>query len=207
LAAQEEKGRAVDPLPILRDFPHSFDTRRLTVRRAEPGDGPEVNAAIRETWDDLHEWMPWATRRPTIEESEAYVRRAHAKFVEREDLTFLVFEKGGAAVVGACGLHRMDWNVPSFEIGYWVRAQFQKRGFATEAAEALADFAVRELRARRLVIKCDAENERSAAVPRRIGFVHEATLKNDKRHHLSGELRDTLVFARVIADPPSASRR
>jgi RimJ/RimL family protein N-acetyltransferase len=197
----------VDLPPILRDFPHSFQTGRLTIRRPEPGDGPEVNAAIRETWDDLHEWMPWAVRRPTIEESEQYVRRAHAKFVEREDLMFLLLEKGGATVVGACGLHRMDWTVPSFEIGYWTRARFQKQGYATEAAGALADFAVRELRARRLVIKCDAENDRSAAVPRRIGFVHEATLRNDKRHHLSGELRDTLVFARVVADPTASKRR
>ncbi len=197
----------MDVPPILRDFPHSFDTARLTIRRAEPGDGPEVNAAIRETWDDLHEWMPWATRRPTVEESEHYVRRAHAKFVEREDLMFLMLEKGGPTVVGACGLHRMDWTVPSFEIGYWIRARFQRQGHATDAAGALAEFAVRELRARRLVIKCDAENVRSAAVPRRIGFVHEATLRNDKRHHLSGELRDTLVFARVLPDPKTGGRR
>jgi len=191
----------VDLPPILRDFPHSFDTARLTIRRPEPGDGPEINAAIRETWSDLAEWMPWALRRPTVEESEEFVRRAHVKFLEREDLMFLMLEKGGATVVGACGLHRMDWTVPSFEIGYWCRARFQSNGYATEAAGALADFAVRELSARRLVIKCDAENVRSAAIPRRIGFVHEATLRNDRRHHLSGELRDTLVFARVIADP------
>ena len=59
----EEKG--VEPLetaPILRDFPPSFDTARLTLRRPEPGDGPEVNRALLETWADLHEWMDWAMR-------------------------------------------------------------------------------------------------------------------------------------------------
>lgn len=197
----------MDEPPILRDFPHSFETARLTIRRPEPGDGAEVNAAIRETWADLHEWMPWATRRPTPEESEQFVRKAHTKFVEREDLLFLIFEKDSRELVGGSGLHRIDWRVPSFDIGYWCRDRFQGRGYATEAAGGLADFAVRELGARRLVITCDAENVRSAAIPRRIGFSHEATLKNDRRHHLSGELRDTLVFSRVLSDPKAAGRR
>ena len=197
----------MDLPPILHDFPHSFETARLTVRRPEPGDGAEINAAIRETWADLHEWMPWAMRRPTVEESEQFVRKAHAKFVEREDLLFLLFEKGSRTLVGGSGLHRIDWRIPSFDIGYWCRERFQREGYITEAAGGLADFAMRELGARRLVITCDAENARSAAIPRRIGFALEATLRNDRRHHLSGELRDTLVFARVVGETRSSGRR
>jgi len=186
-----------EPEPILRDFPHSFETKRLVVRCPAPGDGAAVNAAIRETWDDLHEWMPWAMKRPTVPESEEFVRRAHAKFALREDLLLFIYEKDSGEFVGGTGLHRIDWRVPSFDIGYWCRARFQKRGFITESTAGVADFAERELRARRLVITCDAENVRSAAIPRRVGFVHEATLRRDRRHHLSGELRDTLVFARL----------
>ena len=75
----------MEPPPILRDVPTRFDTQRLTIRCPEPGDGAEVNAAIRETWSDLHEWMPWAMTRPSVEESEEFVRRAAAKYLERED--------------------------------------------------------------------------------------------------------------------------
>lgn len=197
----------MDTPPILRDFPHGFDTARLTIRRPEPGDGPEMNVAIRETWKDLAEWMPWAVTKPTIEESEEFVRKAHVKFVEREDLLFLLFLRGTKTLVGGSGLHRIDWKVPSFEIGYWCREQFQDQGYIKEAAGGLADFAVRELGARRVVITCDAENEPSARVARAIGFAHEATLKNHRRHHLSGELRDTLVFSRVLPDSKPSARR
>jgi RimJ/RimL family protein N-acetyltransferase len=190
------------PPPILHDFPTSFDTRRLTIRRPEAGDGAELNDAVQETWEDLHEWMAWAMRRPSADESEEVVRRAHAKFVQREDLLLLLFERGGKTLVGGSGLHRIDWRIPSFDIGYWCRRRFQGKGYVTEAAGAIAEFAVRELGARRLVIKCDAENVRSADVARRIGFVQEATMRNERRHHLSGELRDTLVFSRVVAEPP-----
>jgi ribosomal-protein-serine acetyltransferase len=196
-----------DSPPILRDFPSSFDTARLTLRRPEPGDGEELNAAIRETHQDLHEWMPWAVRRPPVAETEEFVRKAHAKFVGREDLLFLIFLKGMRTIVGGTGLHRIDWRVPSFEIGSWCRKHLQGQGYITEAAGGLADFAERELGARRLVITCDAQNERSAAIPPRIGFVREATLRNHIRHHLSGELRDTLVFARVRSDGRRSGRR
>ena len=197
----------MDTPPILREFPHSFESARLLIRRPEPGDGAELNAAVRETWADLHEWMPWAIRRPTVEESEEVVRRAHAKFLSREDLMLFLFLKGSKTLVGGSGLHRIDWQVPRFEIGYWCRERFQGKGYVTEAAGAIADFAERELGARRVEIRCDSQNERSLAIPPRIGFKREARLSCDRRHHLSGELRDTLVFARVAPDPkPRRSR-
>jgi RimJ/RimL family protein N-acetyltransferase len=196
----------VDTPPILRDFPSRFESGRLVIRRPEPGDGAELNAAVRESWDDLHEWMPWAVRRPTVEESEEVVRRWHAKFVEREDLLFLFFLKDEPTLVGAGGLHRIDWRVPSFDVGYWRRAGFERRGYVTEAVVGLVDFAVRHFGARRIVVTCDAENVRSAAVARRAGFALESTRRNDRRHHHSGELRDTLVFARTEGDPPARRR-
>ena len=192
--------------PLLRDIPVSFESKRLTIRCPEPGDGAEVNAAVRETWSDLHEWMDWAMVRPSVEDSEQYVRKAKAKFIEREDLSLLLFLKGTGTLVGGSGLHRIDWKVPSFEIGYWCRERFQGQGYITEAAGAISDFAVDRLGARRVTILCDAENVRSAAIPRRIGFAQEATLRNARRHHLSGELRDTLVFSRTLPDATPSRR-
>jgi RimJ/RimL family protein N-acetyltransferase len=197
----------MDAPPILREFPTSFESKRLTIRRPEPGDGQELNAAVLETWRDLREWMPWAMRRPTVEESEEVVRKAHAQFVAREDLLLLLYLKGTGTLVGGSGLHRIDWKVPAFEIGYWCRERFQGKGYVTEAADAIAQFAFRELGARRVAIHCDAENERSARIPPRIGFTLEARLRNHRRHHLSGELRDTLVFSRTAPDPPPRRRR
>ena len=185
--------------PILRDFPHSFETERLTIRCPLPGDGPELNATLIESWESLRQWMPFASgEKPTVEESEANVRLAYTKFLRREDLRLALFLKGTNTMVGSSGLHRMKWDVPSFEIGYWVRTRFQGQGFITEAVAGITDFAIQQLGAKRLEIRCDAENERSAAVPRRLNFELEGILKNEDRHHLTNELRDTMIFAKVI---------
>ena len=185
--------------PILFDFPHSFETERLTIRCPMPGDGPELNAAVIESWEFLSPWMPFATgEKPTVEETEANVRKAYAKFLTREDLRLSLFLKGTNTIVGSSGLHRMNWEIPKFEIGYWVRKRFAGLGFITEAVAGITDFAVREFGAKRIEIRCDARNERSAAVPRRLNFELEGILRNDDVHHLTGELRDTMVFARIF---------
>ena len=181
---------------LLLDFPESFESDRLTIRAPRVGDGAEINAAVRETFDDLKVWMPWAQQIPTSEESESYVRRSQCQFLAREDLMLLLFLKGTDTLVGSSGLHRINWAIPKFEIGYWCRKRFQGQGYTTESTEAIATFAFETLGAKRVEIRCDSKNVRSQRIPDRLGFKLEGTLRNDSLSP-SGELRDTLVFAKI----------
>lgn len=182
---------------ILRDFPHSFDSERLTIRCPLPGDGADLLAAIVESQTELAPWLPWAVGEQKLEDVEANVRRGHTRFLAREDLWLMLFLRGTNTVVGGSGLHQIDWAVPKFEIGYWVRTSFAGQGYIKEAVTAVSHFAFATLEAKRVEIRCDANNVRSAAIPPKLGFVHEGTLRQDGRHHLSGELRDTMIFAKV----------
>jgi RimJ/RimL family protein N-acetyltransferase len=85
------------------------------------------------------------------------------------------------------------------EIGYWLRTDATGAGYATEAVKLLVRLAFDLLQAERIEIRCDARNARSAAVPRRLGFVHEATLRCARRNP-ENELGDTLVFALTRTD-------
>lgn len=183
--------------PILLDFPYSFDTERLTIRGPLPGDGAELRAAVAESQNELKSWLPWAVTIPTAEEYEERVRRGQLKFLAREDLWLMLLLKGTKTIIGGSGLHRMDWNVPRFEIGYWVRASFARQGYITEAVDGITNFAFDILGAKRVEIRCDAKNERSIAVARRLGFIHEGTLCCDDRHHLTNDLRDTMIFSKI----------
>ena len=181
---------------LLLDFPESFESDRLTIRSPCVGDGTEINAAVRETFDDLKPWMPWAQQMPTLEESESFVRRAQCDFLAREELTLFLFLKGTNTMVGSSGLHRINWNIPKFEIGYWCRKRFQGQGYITESTETITKFAFETLGAKRVEIRCDLKNVRSRRIPDRLGFKLEGTFRNDSLSP-SGELRDTLVFARI----------
>jgi ribosomal-protein-serine acetyltransferase len=187
--------------PILFDFPYSFDTERLTIRGPLPEDALPLREAIIESQADLKPWMPWAVEIESEEGMQVRVRQGRLKFLAREDLWMVILLKNSSRIVGSTGLHRIDWTVPKFEIGYWVRTGYGGQGYITETVNGLTNFAFETLGARRVEIRCDVLNTRSAAVARRAGYPLEATFYHDARDHISGRLRDTFIFAKVRPDP------
>ncbi len=185
--------------PVLIDVPEVLQTERLVIRAPRPGDGPMVNAAIRESHAELKPWMPWAQELPTFEQSEAFVRGAAARFASREDLTLLLLERDSLELIGASGLHRMDWAVRTFEVGYWCRTSRVGRGYIGEAVRGIARMAFSDLEARRLEARMDTLNERSWRVVERLGFLLEGTLRCDSMAP-SGEVRDTRVYSITSLD-------
>ena len=184
--------------PILLDVHTPITTQRLQLRHPKPGDGKAINEAVLESFDELHEWMPWAEKRPSIDDSEEYARRAYASWILREDLILLILDKNTNELVGSTGLHKIKWEIPSFEIGYWARKSFTGQGFITEAVNALTLFTFKTLNAKRVEIRCDEENDRSSKIPKNLGFNLEGILRNEDRKSGNPQnLRNTLVFSRL----------
>ncbi|WP_306302872.1 GNAT family N-acetyltransferase [Alicyclobacillus shizuokensis] len=123
--------------PLLIDFPEQFETDMLLIRCPMPGDGQVLAEAIKESFHTLHRWMNWADHIPSVEESEELARHARVKFLAREDLLFFVLHKDTGAFLGGTGLHRMDWKLRKFEIGYWIRDSASGKGYMTEAVQGL----------------------------------------------------------------------
>lgn len=185
---------------LLRDFPDSFETERLSIRAAAPEDASEARAAVAESRTELTPWISWAEQELDLDAVRENLVRARARFMLREDLRFHLFLRGDPQrFVGSTGLHHIDWAVPRLEIGYWLRTRFAGQGYATEAVRGVTAFAFRELEAERLEIWCDARNERSAAVARRAGFRQEALLRHNERD-TAGSLCDSLGFALLRED-------
>lgn len=182
--------------PILLDIPESFETERLIIRAPRAGDGQAVNDAVRESHEHLKPWMPWAQTLQTVGETEEIIRRGVVRWIMREDLWMLLFRKSDGLYVGGSGLHRIDWSVPSFEIGYWVRNSLEGQGYISEAVKGITNFAFGVLSAERIEIRCDRRNERSANVARRTGYTLEATLRHDTWAN-DGTLRDTHIFGMI----------
>ncbi|MGM1044571.1 Protein N-acetyltransferase, RimJ/RimL family [Paenibacillus uliginis N3/975] len=181
---------------ILLEFPESFETDRLLIRAPLWGDGVAVNEAVRESAEDLRRWLPFANNIPSVEESEAFVRKARLNFQERTDLVLHLFDKQTGSFVGSSGLHRIDWEARKFEIGYWIRSSCSGRGLMTEAVNGITDYAIRELEANRVEIRVDYKNTRSQHVAERTGFSLEGIHRNWKRDG-SGELMDLMIYAKV----------
>lgn len=181
--------------PLLIEVPGEFRTARLVLRTPRAGDGVTILPAVRESLAELKVWMPWATDNYGSDDAELWCRRSAANFLTREVLAFLIFLEDGEHV-GNTSLFNINWDVPRFEIGYWLATRHWGRGIMTEAVGALFTLACETLGAARVEIRCEAGNERSSRVAERCGFQLEGVLRRDKRG-TDGTLRDMRVYARL----------
>lgn len=181
---------------IMLTIPESFESKRLIIRAPLYGDGAATYEAVQESMEELRPWMPFANDKLTAEDSEINIRQAYLKFLERTDLRLLLFSKENEQFVGSSGLHRIDWDVRKFEIGYWLRSSYAGQGYMTEAVEAVTNYAIHELAANRIEIRCDARNVKSARVAERCGFILEGIQRGDSLD-VYGKLSDTMVFSKV----------
>ncbi|QYR19647.1 GNAT family N-acetyltransferase [Paenibacillus sp. sptzw28] len=183
--------------PILLDFPHQFTTDRLLIRMPLPGDGKVVFESIQASINELKDWLPFARYEQNEQKVEENIRESHIQFLKREDLRLLIFNKETNEFVGSSGLHRINWAIPKFEIGYWIDSRVSGKGLMTEGVQGITDFAFRELNARRIEIRCDSLNYRSKAIPERLGYRLEGILKNNSLSTDESSLRDTTIFAKT----------
>lgn len=84
---------------------------------------------------------------------------------------FSVVERGSGLLLGDCGLERMDVDgTPVCELGYDLRSDVWNRGFATEAACAVRDYAFDALNLPELVSLIRVGNEPSRRVAEKVGM-------------------------------------
>ncbi|KIL38795.1 alanine acetyltransferase [Gordoniibacillus kamchatkensis] len=145
--------------------------------------------------DRLREWLPWLNGTRGMEDSEAFIRTSLQHFANANGGNFGVFYRGQMA--GCIGLHNIDWGNRKTSIGYWLGADFQRRGIMTLACGAILDYVFGELELNRAEIRAAEFNARSRAIPERLGFTNEGKIRQAEwlydhyvDHVVYGMLRD-----------------
>jgi RimJ/RimL family protein N-acetyltransferase len=170
---------------------------RVIVRPLREEDAAAVQEAIADSREHLRPWMPFADQ--TFDESRAWINSSRAQWILRQAMNCGIFEAATDRLLGVIGLKVHSWEIPSFEIGYWLRKSAEGHGYMTEAARLLTDFAFNNLKANRVEIQCDERNTHSANVARRLGYVQEGRLRNETQAP-DGSVRNTLIFSKIPED-------
>src|SRR6185436_1084270 len=87
------------------------------------------------------------------------------------------------------------------EIGYWIATAHAGKGLATESTGALVRVGFEVERLERVEIHCDPANVRSLAIPRKLGFRHEGTLRA-RTPRRRGEPADRMIWTILAAEYP-----
>jgi RimJ/RimL family protein N-acetyltransferase len=177
-------------------LPYRIETERLVVRCWEPGDAPLLKEAVDSSLEHLRPWMPWAHEDPQpLEAKVELLRRFRGQFDLGQDYVYGIFSADESEAIGGTGLHTRRGE-GTLEIGYWIRASRVGQGLGTEATAALTRVGFELGEVERIEIRVDPANEASLAIPRKLGFVEEGTMRG-VFHDSAGTPRasDAVVFA------------
>jgi ribosomal-protein-alanine N-acetyltransferase len=123
----------------------------------------------------------------------------------RDGYTLALVERSTGEVVGSVALGIDSRVHRRAEIGYILRRDRWGRGYATEAANLVIDFAIQQLGMHRVWAVCDPENPASVRVLEKCGMQCEGRLRDDLLVH--GSWRDSLLYATVATDRASLPER
>ena len=180
--------------------PYRIETERLVVRCYEPSDARPLKEAIDSSLEHLQPWMPWAHGEPqTLEEKIELIKLFRANFDSGENFTYGIFAADESEVLGGTGLHPRI-GPGGLEIGYWIRASSTRQGIVTESTAALTRVGFEVCEADRVEIRIEPRNEASQGVPRKLGFVEEATLRRRLPGREGAPLRDVTIFTMFRED-------
>lgn len=158
-------------------FRHAVDDD-TTLAMVEMRDADELFALVDASRMHLREWLPWVDANVSVEETKAFIEAALKQHARGDGFQCCIRFKG--KIVGIIGFHRVDTFHKHTEIGYWLAEEYQGRGIMTACCRALVDFAFRELQLHRVEIRAATENVRSRAIPERLGFTYEGTLRESE---------------------------
>ena len=193
--------------PVLIPVPERIEGKRVVLRPYVPSDAQALFRLINASRAHLFPWLPWAdSAHRTLDDTKAFIANATAWWMLRTNLIAGIFDRKSGRLLGGSGLHAckgasIDWDIPAMMIGYWIGKQHEGKGYVAEAVGLLARVAFDQFKVKRLEIRCDDQNVRSAHVMERAGFVREGLLRNDSKTP-RGEVRSTLVYSLTPDDRP-----
>ena len=153
----------MEQIPTLR-------TARLLLRPFKLSDAPDVQRlagdhAIADTTLNVPHPYPDGV-------AEEWISTHPPAFQAGEAATFAVVLRQEETLVGAFGI-TIDPRFDSAEMGYWIGRPFWGRGYCTEAARAVLDYAFEDLKLNRVHASHVVRNPASGRVMQKLGMTKE----------------------------------
>ncbi len=123
----------------------------------------------------LRQWLPWVDATQSVDDIRTFIRGAMVQ--QADGLGFHCGIWLADEIVGTIGYHPIDHRHRSVSFGYWIAQAHEGQGIVTHSARLFTQYAFDVWNLHRVVITCATGNTRSRAIPERLGFVHEGTLR------------------------------
>lgn len=131
----------------------------------------------------LRKWLPFVDFTQKVADTERFIRSVINKVTSNRDEVYVIWYQYEFA--GLIGFKDIDRVNDKIEIGYWLIQKMTGKGIASEATRKMVNLAFRNMDMNRVVIRCGVGNEKSSAIPKRLGFSFEGIERSGERHNQS----------------------
>ena len=145
------------------------------LRLLEHHHADELFALIDHNRSYLRQWLPEWDVQKSLDDCKRVIKLSLEQLAANGGFTLGIWWQGRLA--GIIGAANLDWENRSAMVGYLLGESYQGKGLVTGSCRALVDYLFSELKLQRIEIRCAANNPRSCAVPKRLGFSKEGVLR------------------------------
>ena len=169
---------------IFFTFPR-LETERLVLRQIRASDANALFAFFSD--EEVS-----SKRHRSVEESQAFIQQLQKWYQAHENVEWGITRKGDDLLIGTCGFYAFDEGFHRADIGYELLKACWRQGIMSEALTAILTFAFTTMGLHRIEAVVDKGNERSQGILRKLGFVHEGTLR--QHQFIGNRFRDEYHF-------------
>jgi ribosomal-protein-serine acetyltransferase len=169
---------------------------RYQLRLLQLADAQELFALTDVNRSYLRQWLPWLDFVTKVDDTRDFIARVMKQLAEHEGLLAAIC--GGGRIVGVVGFNRIEQQDRIGYIGYWLAQSDRGQGIMTESCRSLINYGFTTLKLDRVVIACATENQRSRAIPLRLGFTHEGVIRDAE--WLYTEFVEHDIYALAVED-------
>jgi len=154
--------------------------RKIELEQLKFSHAFQVFQAIDRNRPFLSPWLPFVQDTETQEDTETFIQSITSKSDTDRDQVFVIWYENRFA--GLIGYKDTDWINLKTEIGYWLIESMTGKGIALLSAKTLINFAFSDMGINRIVIRCGVGNDKSSAIPERLGFRFEGIEYEGEKH-------------------------
>ena len=147
----------------------------ISLRLLEVRHDASLFALVHANRKYLRRWMPWLDNTKSVADIAEFTRTTRQQCADNGGFVAGIWARG--ELCGVVGHNHVSWTNRACTLGYWLSKKHQGRGIMTRSCRALVDYSFGELDLNRVEIRCASENAPSRAIPQRLGFAHEGTMR------------------------------
>ena len=173
----------------------NLESERVLLRQMTHEDVDEV-FTIRSS-PELMKYIP----RPILkskEEAIDLIDMINQKIVDGEGINWAITIKPSNKLIGYLGHYRIQWEHYRSEIGYMLLPEAHGKGIATEAIRLICEYGFNHMNIHSLEAVIEPENDASARVLEKNGFVKEAHFRENE--FFDGKFYDSIVYSLLRND-------